>query len=53
MRRSERGGASLSVEVLMWAPIALVVIGFVAAIGRMSMAQDAVRGGGPGGVVRA
>lgn len=44
MRRSERGGASLSVEVLMWAPIALVVIGFVAAIGRMSMAQDAVRG---------
>lgn len=44
MRRSERGGASLSVEVLMWAPIALVIIGFVVGIGRMSMAQDAVSG---------
>ena len=26
----------------MWAPIALVIIGFVVGIGRMSMAQDAV-----------
>lgn len=42
MRRSERGGASLSVEVLMWVPIALVIIGFVIGIGRMSIAQDAV-----------
>ena len=28
----------------MWAPIALVIIGFVVGIGRMSMAQDAVNG---------
>lgn len=40
--RSERGGASLSVEVLMWVPIALVMIGFVVGVGRMSLAQDAV-----------
>ena len=40
MRRSERGGASLSVEVLMWAPIALVIIGFVVGIGRMSMPKE-------------